>query len=122
MTDKTLEYIDYLRLLEVLQTYSSTPFIKDRIADLRPASSLEEIAERQDRSRSSPGDHQMAVLYFSQRRYPRYKGKIFSASDPGGVVFTGGFPTFLALSHFISPLVKACSAFFEKGPQEGAST
>jgi DNA mismatch repair protein MutS2 len=49
MIDKTLEYIDYLKLLEVLQSYSSTQFINERISNLRPLSSLDEIADRQDR-------------------------------------------------------------------------
>jgi DNA mismatch repair protein MutS2 len=49
MIDKTLEYIDYLRLLEVLRNYSSTPFIDQRISDLRPLTGLGEITDRQDR-------------------------------------------------------------------------
>lgn len=49
MIDKTLEYIDYLRLLDVLRNYSSTQFIDERISDLRPLSRFDEIAERQDR-------------------------------------------------------------------------
>jgi DNA mismatch repair protein MutS2 len=49
MTDKTLEYIDYLRLLEVIQGYSSTQFNQDRISNLRPLSRIEDIIERQDR-------------------------------------------------------------------------
>ena len=46
MTDKTLEYIDYLRLLEVLRNYSSTQFIDERLSNLRPASDLDDISER----------------------------------------------------------------------------
>lgn len=49
MIDKTLEYIDYLRLLEVLRSYSSTPFIDERISNLRPLAGLDEIEDRQDR-------------------------------------------------------------------------
>lgn len=47
MTDKTLEYLDYQRLLHIIQTYSSTSFIDDRISGLRPLSRIEEIEERQ---------------------------------------------------------------------------
>ncbi len=49
MIDKTLQYVDYLKLLDVIQTYSSTPFIADRIADVRPLPSVTEIENRLDR-------------------------------------------------------------------------
>ena len=38
MIDKTLQYIDYLKLLEVVQSYSSTQLVAERIANLRPLS------------------------------------------------------------------------------------
>jgi DNA mismatch repair protein MutS2 len=49
MVDKTLEYIDYLRLLDVIQTYSLTSFVNERISGLRPLSALGEIEERQQK-------------------------------------------------------------------------
>ncbi len=49
MIDKTLHYIDYLRLLEVVQSYSSTPYIAERILALRPLSNIPEIESRLDR-------------------------------------------------------------------------
>jgi DNA mismatch repair protein MutS2 len=49
MIDKTLLYIDYLKLLDVIKKYASTPLIDDLISSLRPASSLDEIVARQDR-------------------------------------------------------------------------
>jgi DNA mismatch repair protein MutS2 len=49
MADKTLEYVDYLKLLEVIQRYSSTGFISEELRNLRPLSMLHEIEERQER-------------------------------------------------------------------------
>jgi len=49
MADKTLEYVDYLKLLEVVQRYSSTGFISEELRNLRPLSTLHEIEERQER-------------------------------------------------------------------------
>jgi DNA mismatch repair protein MutS2 len=49
MIDKTLGYLDYLRLLEVIETYSSTSFVTERIANLRPTADRYEIEGRQDR-------------------------------------------------------------------------
>ena len=49
MIDKTLQYIDYLKLLEVVQSYSSTQLVAERIANLRPLSGGVEIENRLDR-------------------------------------------------------------------------
>ena len=49
MIDKTLFYIDYLKLLDVIKTYASTSLIDDLVSNLRPASSIDEIEARQDR-------------------------------------------------------------------------
>ncbi len=49
MIDKTLFYIDYLKLLDVIKTYAATSLIDDRVSNLRPASSIDEIKARQDR-------------------------------------------------------------------------
>jgi DNA mismatch repair protein MutS2 len=48
MIDKTLLYIDYLKLLDVIKKYSSTPFADDCISGLRPLASVSEIEKRQD--------------------------------------------------------------------------
>ena len=49
MIDKTLFYIDYLKLLDVIKAYASTSLIDDLVSNLRPASSIDEIEARQDR-------------------------------------------------------------------------
>ncbi len=49
MTDKTLSYLDYLKLLDILRSYSLTPFANESIASLRPLISLQEIESRQDK-------------------------------------------------------------------------
>ena len=52
MVDKTLSYLDYLRLLSILQGYSSTHFADEQISGLLPASDINEIKERQDKLES----------------------------------------------------------------------
>jgi len=98
MTDKTLEYIDFLRLLEVLQTYSSTQFISERISSLRPVSSLEEIAGRQDRVE--------AVLEITKwygpiplKEIPDIKEKLWRLTLEESVLEASDF---LALAHFLA--------------------
>jgi DNA mismatch repair protein MutS2 len=49
MTDKTLSYLDYLKLLDILKSYSLTPFAKESISLLRPFDSLPDIESRQDK-------------------------------------------------------------------------
>ncbi len=49
MIDKTLFYIDYLKLLDVIKKYASTSLIDDLVSSLRPASSIDEVETRQDR-------------------------------------------------------------------------
>jgi DNA mismatch repair protein MutS2 len=49
MIDKTLFYIDYLKLLDVIKQYASTSLIDNLVSSLRPASSIDEIETRQDR-------------------------------------------------------------------------
>jgi DNA mismatch repair protein MutS2 len=49
MIDKTLLYIDYLKLLDVIKGHASTTFVHERITSLRPVYSPEEIGARQDR-------------------------------------------------------------------------
>jgi DNA mismatch repair protein MutS2 len=48
MVDKTLEYIGYLKLLEVIKSYASTTYSSDRIADLRPMADQQEIEKSLD--------------------------------------------------------------------------
>ena len=48
MTDKTLLYLDYLKLLDILKSYSLTPFAKELIVSLRPLDSIQKIESRQD--------------------------------------------------------------------------
>lgn len=49
MTDKTLAYLDYLKLLDIIKSYSLTPFAKESILSLRPLVSLRDIESRQDK-------------------------------------------------------------------------
>ncbi|HVN95062.1 MAG TPA: endonuclease MutS2 [Syntrophorhabdaceae bacterium] len=49
MVDKTLSYLDYLKLVEIIFHFSSTPFIDDSIHQLKPLSNKTDIEERQDR-------------------------------------------------------------------------
>lgn len=49
MIDKTLLYLDYLKLLNIFETYSLTPFAKELILALRPLTSISEIEVRQDK-------------------------------------------------------------------------
>ncbi|OPY79028.1 MAG: Endonuclease MutS2 [Syntrophorhabdus sp. PtaU1.Bin153] len=49
MTNKTLQYLDYLKLLDILKRYALTPFTEESITNLRPLHTLEAIKERQNR-------------------------------------------------------------------------
>jgi DNA mismatch repair protein MutS2 len=48
MVDKTLSYLDYLKLVEIIFHFSSTPFIGDSFRQLKPLQNKIEIEERQD--------------------------------------------------------------------------
>ncbi len=48
MVDKTLSYLDYLKLVEIIFHFSSTPFIDDSIHQLKPLQKKTEIEERQN--------------------------------------------------------------------------
>jgi dsDNA-specific endonuclease/ATPase MutS2 len=48
MVDKTLSYLDYLKLLDLFKQYSLTPYSEELISMLRPLGSVEEIKLRQD--------------------------------------------------------------------------
>ncbi len=49
MIDKTLSYLDYLKLRDVIFQFSSTPFSSDGLRHLRPLDDIEEINKRHDR-------------------------------------------------------------------------
>jgi DNA mismatch repair protein MutS2 len=49
MVDKTLSYLDYLKLEEIIFHFSSTPYIDDSTRQLKPLHNRTEIVERQDR-------------------------------------------------------------------------
>ena len=52
MIDKTLSYLDFLRLRDVILKFSQTPFSRNELLDLRPLDKLEEIRARHDRIES----------------------------------------------------------------------
>jgi DNA mismatch repair protein MutS2 len=47
MPDKSLQRIDYLKLLDVIKGFSSTPFVYERLGNLRPLSDRNAIEDRQ---------------------------------------------------------------------------
>ena len=49
MIDKTLSYLDFLKLIDVIFKYSSTPFSADLLQNLRPLDDIDEIQKRHDR-------------------------------------------------------------------------
>ncbi len=49
MVDRTLSYLDYLKLVEIIFHFSSTPYIDDSVHQLKPLQKKSEIEERQDR-------------------------------------------------------------------------
>jgi len=49
MVDKTLSYLDYLKLLSIFKNYSLTPFVDESISTLRPSNNIEEIEDRQEK-------------------------------------------------------------------------
>jgi DNA mismatch repair protein MutS2 len=49
MVDKTLSYLDYLKLVEIIFHFSQTSFIDNSIYQLKPLYNKTEIEERQDR-------------------------------------------------------------------------
>lgn len=48
MVDKTLAYLDYIKLLHYIKKYLSTPFAQDLMETLRPVEEQNEIIKRQD--------------------------------------------------------------------------
>ena len=49
MIDKTLSYLDYTRLLDIVFQFSSTPFSRDPLQRLMPLDDIEGVYERHDR-------------------------------------------------------------------------
>lgn len=100
MIDKTLSYLDYLKLLDIFQNFSSTPFINETISELRPLDSLEKIKERQDKI-----DALMEVI--------RWDGKIpfYTTSDIRGILKRISIKDALLETKealLISDFIKAC--------------
>jgi DNA mismatch repair protein MutS2 len=49
MVDKTLEYLDYTRLLPLIERYCSTAFTGERILSLRPLENIAQIQQQQEK-------------------------------------------------------------------------
>ncbi|MDR2018300.1 MAG: Smr/MutS family protein [Syntrophobacterales bacterium] len=49
MVDKTLSYLDYIKLLNILKSYSSTHFADEMISGLLPLSDPSEVMEKQEK-------------------------------------------------------------------------
>lgn len=117
MTDKTLEYVDYLKLLEVVERYSSTGFAGEQIRSLRPLATLKEIEERQDRTE--------AVLEIIKWSGPVPLGDIpdirKNLAELSLPEFTLEIPDFLAIAHFLSSC-KLVVSFVKKAATKSAYT
>src|SRR5208337_746642 len=109
MADKTLEYVDYLKLLEVVQRYSSTGFISEELRNLRPFSTLHEIEERQERI---DGALEIIKWYgpIPLADIPDVRKQVAGLSLPE---FTLEIPDFLAVAQFLSSC-KGLVAFLKK--------
>ncbi len=109
MADKTLEYVDYLRLLDVLQSYSSTPFISNELLSLRPLPTVHEIEERQERIY---GVLEMIKWHgpIPLADIPDVRKQVAGLSLPE---FTLEIPDFLAVAQFLSSC-KGIAAFIKK--------
>ena len=113
MADKTLEYVDYLKLLEVVQRYSSTGFISEELRNLRPLSTLHEIEERQDRI---DGALEIIKWYgpIPLGDIPDIRKQVAGLSLPE---FTLEIPDFLAVAQFLSSC-RGVAAFLKKAVKE----
>ena len=49
MTDKTLSYLDYRRLLDILKSYSQTRLADELVSGLLPFSDPDAVQERQEK-------------------------------------------------------------------------
>ena len=114
MIDKTLQYIDFLKLLEVVQTYSSTPFIAEQIAALRPSSDVAEIENRLDRLQDTIDIlkwHGPIPLKDTPDVREKLKGLALEES-------TLEISDFLALGHFLASC-KGVGSFLKKALKKG---
>ncbi len=50
MIDRTLAYLDFTKLLDIINRYSSTPFSREIIASIRPTTDLDFIRTRQEKT------------------------------------------------------------------------
>jgi len=114
MVDKTLEYVDYLKLLETIQSHASTSFIREQILDLRPLPTLKEIEDRQDRI--------AGVLEIVKWHGPVPLGDIpdirNNLSQLSLADFTLEIPDFLAIARFLSAS-RGVVAFLKKALNKG---
>jgi len=114
MVDKTLEYVDYLKLLEIIQRHASTGFIREQILDLRPLSTLKEIEERQERIEG--------VLEIIKWHGPIPLGDIpdirNTLSQLSLADFTLEIPDFLAIARFLTGC-RVVAAFLKKALKKG---
>jgi DNA mismatch repair protein MutS2 len=113
MADKTLEYVDYLKLLDVVQRYSSTGFISEELRNLRPLSTIHEIEERQDRI---DGAFEIIKWYgpIPLGDIPDIRKQVAGLSLPE---FTLEISDFLAVAQFLSSC-RGVAAFLKKAVKE----
>jgi DNA mismatch repair protein MutS2 len=90
MIDKTLSYLDYSRLLEVLKHYSSTPYIEDSIETLTSLQDVSRVNERLDKVEAV-----MEVVKWDGRipfyEVPDVRGILTRLRVPGSVLEPKGF-------------------------------
>ncbi len=114
MLDKTLQYIDYLKLLEVVQSYSSTQLVAERIAALRPFSGVVEIESHLDRLEETLDIlkwHGPIPLKDIPDVRDKLKGLALEES-------TLEVPDFLAIGHFLAAC-KGVGNFLKKALKKG---
>jgi DNA mismatch repair protein MutS2 len=114
MIDKTLQYIDYLKLLEVVKSYSSTQLVAERIAGLRPLSGVVEIENHLDRLEETLDIikwHGPIPLKDIPDVRDKLKGLALEES-------TLEVPDFLAISHFLAGC-KGVANFLKKALKKG---
>ena len=113
MADKTLEYVDYLRLLDIVQRYSATGLINEELHNLRPLSTLHEIEARQERI---DGTLEIIKWYgpIPLGDIPDIRKQAAGLSLPE---FTLEIADFLAVAQFLSSC-RGVAAFLKKAVKE----
>ncbi|MGD0228942.1 MAG: Smr/MutS family protein [Syntrophorhabdales bacterium] len=115
MADKTLEYVGYLKLLEVVARYSSTSFISEEIHNLRPLRTVAEIEGRQGRI----GGVLEIITFSGPLPLSDIPDIRKNAAELSLAEFTLEIKDFLAIAHFLAS-VRGVTAFLKKAPQKGA--